>query len=77
MAAAITLPNDLQTQLEEIAHEEKRTVPEIVREATERYIAHRHLDQLSLRGAARAKKLGLSEKDVPRLIRETRSEPQR
>jgi len=77
MAAAITLPNDLQMQLEEIAHEEKKTVPEIVQEAAERYIAHRHLDQLSLRGVARAKKLGLSERDIPRLIRETRGERRR
>jgi predicted DNA-binding protein len=74
MERTISLPEEVQSRLDEIAIEEGKTVPEIVREATERYIAHRYLDRLAARGRAHSTELGLRPSDVSRLINEARRE---
>ena len=68
------MPPDLVAEIEAIAAEEHRPPGELVRDAMERYKADRDWRRLRDYGAARAKELGLSEEDVPRLIAEARRE---
>jgi predicted transcriptional regulator len=72
--SAEIVPPDLAAEIEAIAAEEHRAPGELVRDALERYKSDRDWQRLHAYGAARAKELGLTEEDVPRLIAESRRE---
>ena len=57
MNLTISLPDDLQAKLEAAAHADGKPVADVYREAAERYIAHRDLDDLGRRGRAYAQAL--------------------
>jgi hypothetical protein len=71
---AIHIPRDLLAQAQALADEEHRTAEDVVREAVERYLSDRRWQRLYAYGEERAKALGLTEADVPRLITEYRRE---
>jgi hypothetical protein len=68
----LTLPPALAAEVEAAAAEESRPAAEVLRDAVERYLRERRWQKLFAYGEARARELGLSEEDVPRLIAEYR-----
>jgi len=70
----LTLPSALVAEVKAAADEERRAPAEIVREAIERYLKDRRWRRLIAYGQARARELGLTEADLPRLIAEARQE---
>ena len=71
---SISIMPDFLREVEKVAKEENRTKSELVREALRRYIAERQWRSLQNYGIKRAKKLGLKEADVQRLVDEYRTE---
>jgi predicted transcriptional regulator len=71
---SLPLPAALMAELQAVADEEQRPAKEIVREALERYLESRRWQRLLLYGEEQARKMGLTESDVPRLIDEYRQE---
>ena len=72
--SVIAIPPSLLTEIEAAANEEKRPVEEVLREAIERYLENRRWQRILDYGQQRARELGLTEADVPRLIAESRRE---
>jgi Arc/MetJ-type ribon-helix-helix transcriptional regulator len=70
----IALPPALLAEIQAVAAEEKRSAAEVLRDAVERYLENRRWQQLVSYGRERARELGLTEADVPRLIAESRRE---
>ncbi len=70
----ISIFPELLKEAEKVAKEENRTRSELIREALRRYIAERQWRRLQRYGIKKAKKLGLKEEDVERLVEEYRSE---
>jgi len=71
------VPPGLLAEVQAAAEEEHRAPAELVREAIERYLDEREWRKLLAYGQERARALGLSETDVPRLIAEARREKRR
>jgi hypothetical protein len=69
-----SIPPALLAEVEAAANEEHRAPGDVVREALERYMEDREWDKVFAYGESRAKALGLTEEDVPRLIAEYRQE---
>ena len=76
MASAknVALPEDLLTAASEAARAEGKTTDELIEAATRRYWARERLDGFVRRNEQRARELGITEGDVPRLIHEHRRE---
>ena len=72
----IALPPALVAEIQAAADEEQRPVEEMLREAIERYLRNRRWQRIFAYGEERARTLGLSEEDIPRLIAESRREQQ-
>jgi hypothetical protein len=70
----VAIPSALVAEIQAAADEEHRSPGDLVREALERYIEDREWKRILAYGAERAKTLGLTEDDVPRLIAEYRQE---
>jgi metal-responsive CopG/Arc/MetJ family transcriptional regulator len=70
----LTIPPALFAEIQAAAEEEKRSAVEVVSDAIERYIRSRRWERLLAYGRERARALGLTEEDVPRLIAEYRRE---
>lgn len=70
----ITLPADLRTFVEQRSAEEGVSVDEFVRLAVERAIRLGRLEESFCYGRAKAKEMGITVEDVPRLIAEYRAE---
>lgn len=68
------LPPSLLAEVQAAADEEHRPSAELVREAIERYLQDRRWQRLVAYGQTRARELGLTEADLPRLIAEARQE---
>ena len=68
------LSDELQQQIETIAREQKREPAEVLEEAVRRYVGVQRLEKLAQKGGERARKLGIREEDVPRLVDEVRRE---
>jgi hypothetical protein len=62
------------TELEKLARAQERTVDEVLGEAVDRYIKDKQWSALKVYGRAKSRELGLTERDVPRLIAESRQE---
>ncbi|HEX3882070.1 MAG TPA: hypothetical protein VHW66_05385 [Stellaceae bacterium] len=71
------IPSELLPELQAAAEEERRTPSEVVGEALETYLKNRRWRRLLEMGQARARALGLTEDDLPRLIAESREEARR
>jgi len=70
----IAIPPALVAEIQAAADEEKRPAEEMLREAIERYLRNRRWQRIFVYGEERARALGLSEEDIPRLIAEFRQE---
>jgi hypothetical protein len=70
----IAIPPTLVAEIRAAANEEKRPAEEMLREAIERYLRNRRWQRIFAYGEERARALGLSEEDIPRLIAESRQE---
>ena len=70
---SLSLPPDLLREAERVAKQEGRTKSELFREALRRYVEERRWRGLQRYGAARARRLGLTEVDVDRLVEEHRT----
>ncbi|MCU1233825.1 MAG: CopG domain protein DNA-binding domain protein [Candidatus Solibacter sp.] len=68
------IPDDLLNAMNAVAQADGKTADELAADALRRYLAHRKLDELGKYGRDRARKLGYTEADVPRLIAESRRE---
>lgn len=71
---SITLPPAMLEEAERLAKKENRTKSELVREALRQYMQAREWEAIHAYGSAKAKELGINEKDVERLIHEYRQE---
>ena len=71
------LPEDLLQELEKSARAQGRPVAEVLSEAVSAYLNERSWQNLVESGHKRAKALGITEEDVPRLIAEVRSDQSR
>jgi len=71
------VPSAMLPEIHAAAEEEHRPPSELVREALEHYMEARAWKKIFAYGDARAKALGLTEQDVPRLISESRREHRR
>jgi hypothetical protein len=71
------VPPSLLPEIYAAAEEDHREPGDLVREALERYMDEREWQKLLAYGRERARTLGLTETDVPRLIAEARQEKRR
>jgi hypothetical protein len=71
---SLIVPSALQAQVEEAAAEDQRPAGDLLRDAVERYLRDRRWQRTLAYGEERARVLGLTEEDVPRLIAEVRRE---
>jgi metal-responsive CopG/Arc/MetJ family transcriptional regulator len=71
---SFSLPPALLAEVEAFADREHRPVADVLQDAVERYVREKRWQTLHDKANARAKALGLTEEDVPRLIAETRKE---
>jgi Arc/MetJ-type ribon-helix-helix transcriptional regulator len=70
----ISMPSSWLAEIQTAAEEEQRGRDDLVREAIERYLKERRWQRLLAYGEQKARSLGLTEADVPRLIEEYRLE---
>ena len=69
---SVTLPSDMLKRAQSIAKKESRTMSELIREALRYYERRSWWDEVNAYGRARAQRQGIGEKDVERLVHETR-----
>ena len=69
MEKNVALPEDLLAAVAEAARNEGRTPDEVIEAATRRYVSHQRLDRLVRRNEERARELGITEDDVPRIVK--------
>jgi hypothetical protein len=74
IARETLVPPRLLSEIQAAAEEDHRAPDELVGEALEIYLKNRHWRRLVEGGQARARELGLTEADLPRLIAESRQE---
>lgn len=70
----VPMSSGLLAELQNAAAEDRRPAPELLREAVEQYLESRQWQRVLAFGEAQARKLGLGEDDVLRLIAEARRE---
>ncbi|MBV8358029.1 MAG: hypothetical protein JO189_08850 [Deltaproteobacteria bacterium] len=73
----IAIPPALLVEIKAVADQDKRSAEDVLREAIEHYLRNRRWQRIFAYGEQRARTLGLSEEDVPRLIAESRQEQRR
>ena len=73
----IAIPPALLAEIKAAADEDKRSTEEVLREAIECYLRNRRWQRIFAYGEERARSMGLSEEDIPRLIAESRQEQRR
>ena len=74
MTKSVALPEDLLAAVAEAAQAQGTTPEEVIETATRRYLARKRLNHLVHRNEDRARDLGLTEADVPRIVKEWRKE---
>ena len=74
MATESLLSAELLEEIKAVAVSERKSPEELVREALREYKDNQGWQSLLRRGAARAAELGLTERDVDRLITEQRQQ---
>ncbi len=71
---SLSLPPKLLREAERLARREGRTRSELFQGALRRYVADSRWRNLQEFGRAQARKLGIKESDIERLVREYRAE---
>lgn len=69
---SVQVPSSLFAEVQAAADEDHRTSDDLVREAVERYLKDRRWQRILAYGEQKARSLGLTDADVPRLIEEYR-----
>ena len=69
---SITLPPDMLKEAKQLASKESRTMSELFREALRYYQRARRWDEINAYGRARARELGIRERDVVPIVKEFR-----
>jgi hypothetical protein len=69
-----SIPSALLAEAERVAHDDRISVDELVRDAMERRLRERHRRNLYAYGEQQARKLGINEEDVDPIIHEFRQE---
>ncbi len=69
---SISLPPEMEEEVQQLAQEEHRTIPELFREAMRQYTTRKLLESMRREVRARMKKKGLRPSDITRLIKEGR-----
>jgi predicted transcriptional regulator len=70
----ITLSEELQEQIEQIARDQNREPVDVLNEAVRRYVGVQQLERLAHQGGKPARKPAIPEKDVTRLVDQVRRE---
>jgi len=68
------LSDALRQEVEDLARQQNRQPADILAEAVRRYAGVQRLERFAARAGKHARKLGIKQKDVPRLIDEARRE---
>jgi len=71
---SVVLPDELLTAVGEIARASGKTPDEVVEKATRRYVAHEGLDRFVDHNSLRAAEAGITESDVPHIVKQWRTE---
>lgn len=69
---SISLPPEMEEEVQQLAQEEHRTVSELFREAMRQYATRKLLQSARKQGRAGMKKKGLKPSDLTRMIKEDR-----
>ena len=69
---SLSLPPEMEKEVQKIAKEEHRTISELLREAFRQYLTNRDLATIRKEGKKVAKKMKLKPSDVERIVREGR-----
>ena len=69
---SLSLPPDMEKEVQRIAKEEHRTISELLREAFRQYLANRDLAAIRKEGRRVAKKMNLKPDDVAKIVRSGR-----
>ena len=69
---SLSLPPEMEAEVQSVAKEERRTVSELLREAFRQYLANRDLASVRREGRRIAKRLKLKSEDVTRIVRQGR-----
>lgn len=70
---SLSLPPDMEKEVQKVAKAEHRTVSELLREAFRQYLANKDLASIRKEGEKVAKKMKLTEADVERIVRQSRN----
>jgi predicted transcriptional regulator len=71
---SITFPPEMLKRAKKLAGKENRTMSELIREAFREYESKRRWDEINAYGRQKAAELGITEEDVPRVVKEWRKE---
>lgn len=66
---SLSLPPDMEKEVQQVAKEEHRTISELLREAFRQYLANRDLAAIRKEGRKVAKRMKLKPDDVARIVR--------
>jgi len=69
---SLSLPPDMEKEVQKLAKEEHRTVSELLREAFRQYLASRDLAVVRKEGRKVAKRMKLKPDDVAKIVRSGR-----
>jgi len=67
------ISGELVKQIEDTARAENRPAAEVVQDAIDRYLRLKRREKLYACGEAQAELFGIHERDVPELVKETRT----
>ncbi len=71
---SVTLPPEMLSRAEKLARKENRTMSELVRGALRYYERQRWWEETAAYGQARARALGIGERDIEQLVHQARRE---
>ena len=66
---SLSLPPDMEKDIQKVAKEEHRTISELLREAFRQYLANRDLAIVRKEGRKIAKRMKLKPEDVAKLVK--------
>ncbi len=69
---SLSLPPDMEKEVQKVAKAEHRTVSELLREAFRQYLSNRDLSAIRKEGHKIAKRMKLKPEDVEKIIRSGR-----
>ncbi len=69
---SLSLPPDMELEVQKVAKAEHRTVSELLREAFRQYLANRDLASFRKEGRKVAKRMRLNPEDIEKIVRSGR-----